>query len=586
MVRTAQAAAGRTVRRGRTDVVGGGRYRRHVTVSVGGGGPGDGRSADSAALRKARGAFFTPAALCDYVVGWAVRSAQDRVLEPSCGEAAFLLAAAERLRGLGAETPDLHGHELHASSADVARAALATAGHDARIRVGDFLATPAQPHFDAVIGNPPYVRYQDFAGSARATGRRAALSAGVSLTRLASSWAAFTVHAAEFLQPGGRLGLVLPAELLSVNYAADVRSFLMRRFGRVRLVLFTERVFPGVMAEVVLLLAEGQGPASHCELLQVQDLAELTAATGAESIWAPPASEGKWTAALLPGAVRDLYAGLIAGPGFGTLHDWGETTLGAVTGNNRWFALSPQRLAELGLTPTDVVPLSPPGSRHLREPAFTAAAWRALGQTGARTWLFRPAGTPSAAAAAYIAEGERAGVPAAYKCRVRQPWWRVPLVPPADLLLTYMNADRPHLTSNRARVHHLNSVHGVYLRPGLRRVGGDLLPLAALNTLTLIGAETVGRAYGGGLLKLEPREADVLPVPSAALVTAAGPALRALRPAVATLLAAGRLHEATALVDAALLREAVGVSCADLDRLVMARQILADRRAARGRSAS
>ncbi|MBA3744809.1 N-6 DNA methylase, partial [Sporichthya sp.] len=481
-------------------------------------------SLDSAALRKARGAFFTPAALCNYVVEWAVRCGTDRVLEPSCGEAAFLLPAADRLRALGAHAPDLHGHELHRSSAEAALAALTGAGHDARISVGDFLATPAEARFDAVIGNPPYVRYQDFDGPARAVGRRAALSAGVSLTRLASSWAAFTVHAAAFLRPGGRLGLVLPAELLSVNYAADVRSFLMRRFGRVRLVLFTERVFPGVMAEVVLLLAEGEGPASHCELLQVQDLEELTAATGAESTWAPPASAGKWTAALLPGGVRDLYAGLTADPAFGTLHDWGETTLGAVTGNNRWFALSPQRVAELGLSSGDVVPLSPPGSRHLREPAFTATAWRALGDAGARTWLFRPAETPSAAAADYIRAGERDGVPGAYKCRVRRPWWRVPLVPPADLLLTYMNADRPHLTGNRARVHHLNSVHGVYLRPGLRRVGADLLPLAALNTVTLIGAETVGRAYGGGLLKLEPREADVLPVPSATLLAAAGPA--------------------------------------------------------------
>ncbi len=558
-----------------------------VTLTVPAGvpdGPLDG--ADSAAHRKARGAFFTPAALCDYVVAWAVRSGADRVLEPSCGEAAFLLAAARRLEGLGAGTPDLSGHELHEASARAAEAVLTDAGHRADIAVGDFLDTPAQPRFDAVVGNPPYVRYQAFAGPARATGRRAALSAGVSLTRLASSWAAFTVHAAEFLRPGGRLGLVLPAELLSVNYAAEVRSFLMRRFGRVRLVLFTERVFPGVMAEVVLLLAEGEGPASHCELLQVQDLDELAAAAGAETTWAPPASSAKWTPALLPGRARDLYADLTAGSAFDTLHDWGETTLGAVTGNNRWFALTPRQVEELALAESDLVPISPPGSRHLRGPAFTTAAWRALGEAGARTWLFRPAGEPSPAAAAYIAAGEREGVPTAYKCRVRQPWWRVPLVPPADLLLTYMNADHPHLTGNRARVHHLNSVHGVYLRPGRRRLGTDLLPLAALNTLTLIGAETVGRAYGGGVLKLEPREADALPVPSAELVAAAAPALRALRPTVERLLASGRRPEATQLVDAALLGDAAGVPPADLAALVTARQVLAARRAARSRGAS
>ncbi len=65
--------------------------------------------------------------------------------------------------------------------------------------------------------------------------------------------------------------MCLPAELLTVNYAAPVRRFLMKRFARVRLVLFEERVFPGVLEEVVLLLAEGQGPTDHCDLLQTQE---------------------------------------------------------------------------------------------------------------------------------------------------------------------------------------------------------------------------------------------------------------------------------------------------------------------------
>ncbi|MDP9479947.1 MAG: SAM-dependent methyltransferase [Actinomycetota bacterium] len=59
-------------------------------------------SSDTPALRKARGAFFTPPELCNFVADWAVRSSSDTVLEPSCGEAAFLLAAGERLRTLGA----------------------------------------------------------------------------------------------------------------------------------------------------------------------------------------------------------------------------------------------------------------------------------------------------------------------------------------------------------------------------------------------------------------------------------------------------------------------------------------------------
>lgn len=97
---------------------------------------------------------------------------------------------------------------------------MTAAGRPVQLRVGDFFGMVGERRFDAVIGNPPYVRYQGCTGALRAAGRRAALNGGVGLTALASSWAAFTVHAAEFLRPGGRLGLVLPAELLTVNYAA------------------------------------------------------------------------------------------------------------------------------------------------------------------------------------------------------------------------------------------------------------------------------------------------------------------------------------------------------------------------------
>ena len=59
------------------------------------------------------GAFFTPALLCEYVVNWAIRSADDQVLEPSCGDPESLIAAAEPLSRLGGSVEGApHGVEL------------------------------------------------------------------------------------------------------------------------------------------------------------------------------------------------------------------------------------------------------------------------------------------------------------------------------------------------------------------------------------------------------------------------------------------------------------------------------------------
>lgn len=564
-----------------TDVVGVGQNVRMPAVPVT-------ASPDTAALRKARGAFFTPDAITRYITDWAIRTPDDTVLEPSAGDAAFLVQAVRRLRELRDEdsgSPRVDGVEIHHHSARMAQARIEEAGGDPHLTVKDFFLVTPQPRYSVVIGNPPYIRYQDFTGEARTRSRAAALKAGVSLTALASSWAAFTVHSALFLRRGGRMGLVLPAELLSVNYAAAVRQFLFDRFQRVELVLFTEQVFPEAEADVVLLLADGfdEGPTDHATIYQAQD-AESLATLGGSLTWTPTDPAAKWTGLLVaPDAIEPLRTLKSAGH-FTNLETWGDTTLGMVTGNNRYFALSPARVAELGIPPKDRIRLSPPGSTHLRGLALTDYAMEKLGKEGRATWLFRPSERPSLAAEAYIDTGHRAGVDEAYKCRVRNPWYRVPLLRPADLLLTCMNADTPRLTTNSAGAHHLNSVHGVYLADELRELGRELLPLASLNSITLLNAEMVGRSYGGGILKLEPREADVWAMPSPNQIHACADQLRSIKKRVADLLRNGHLGQAVQLVDDTLLVGPGIVTSTDLQNVRDAHTAMTSRRTTRGRS--
>lgn len=536
---------------------------------------------DSAELRKARGAFFTPDKVARFVMDWALRSPADAVIEPSCGEAVFLHQIGRKHTGL------IVGVEIHPSSAWEAERTLNREGINTVIHCRDFFSHAEFGQYDVAVGNPPYVRYQGWTGEARAASFGAALRAGVNLTNLASSWAAFTVHSALHLRSGGRLGLVLPAELLTVNYAAPVRQFLMDRFADVTLVLFDERVFPGVDVEAVLLLAEGYDSkgvsgTDHMSLIQVRDASDLTDLAAARR-WTPPTRGSRWSAGLMTATGLSAYQNATAHESFDVLESWGDTTLGMVTGNNKFFTLSPTKVRELGLADRDVIRLSPPGSRHLRALTLTKDGWRRLGEAGEATYLFRPYGDPSSAAWRYIQSGEDLDVHTAYKCRVRKPWWRTPYLRQADLFLTYMNADTPRLATNRANAHHLNSVHGVYLKPALRDLGMQLLPMASLNSVTLLGAEVVGRAYGGGMLKIEPREADRLPLPSAPLVDAHKSALTAARPAVAAALRAGRLLDAVALVDKIILGDGLGLSPTGQHAIRADRASLAARRAARGK---
>lgn len=543
------------------------------------------RDDDTSQLRKSRGAFFTPPAVSDFIAAWALTEGTQRVLEPACGEAAFLVSLAKSAKIRGLNVPSMTGVELYDTSARFARVLLADAGIEADIQVSDFFDTAPKHQFDAVIGNPPYIRYHEHAGELREKSRAAAAAGGVHLSELASSWAAFVIHASGFLRTGGRLGLVLPAELLSVNYASPVRKFLLDSFQNVSLVLFDERVFPSVQEEVVLLLAEGfnEGPTDRFTLFQAETVGDLQS-MDTPSTWIPSNAGEKWTASMVGASARRIYDEVLGGSGFCVLQHWGETSLGAVTGNNAYFTMTWQEVKRRGLGRNDLVRISPPGSRHLRGLELSSRQLRQLSEEGKPTYLFRPSGNPSVSGGVFIAEGEKESVNTAYKCRVRTPWWRVPLVAVPDLFLTYMNADTPRLTTNNAGVHHLNSVHGVYLALEQRELGRELLPLASINTLTILGAETVGRAYGGGMLKIEPGEADLLPLPSPSLVTLLAEELRSIRAKVEAALRTGDMGKATDLVDTVILRTGLGLTGQQVHELKTARTTLLGRRKARSKS--
>ncbi|CVH75678.1 Modification methylase Eco57IB [Coriobacteriaceae bacterium CHKCI002] len=520
---------------------------------------------DSPLDRKSRGAFFTPRFLAEFIAAWTVRSESERVLEPACGEAEFMLAALDRLVFLGANPESaercVDGVELHAESACAAKRRLALSRYNCCVEVGDFLDRDAVGEYDAVIGNPPYIRFQAIGEAQRASIKRVSARSGVKMSALSSTWAPFVVQSALCLKKGGRLGLVLPAELLSVNYAASIRSFLLGSFSSIQLVTFDELVFPEVQEEVVVLLADGYrlGRADVIKWRQCSDLTDLDLSSLVDYV--PRSPEDRWSGLFASGNALGYLQGLLDDGLFVPLEAWGRISLGVVTGNNGFFALSEEQVSSYNLDEGDLVSLCPPGSRHLRRFDFSADDYDRLRRDNEKTKLFYPRkGVLSSTAESYVETGELQGVHRAYKCRKRDPWWRVPVGKIPDAFVTYMNSYGPNICANSAGVIALNSCHGLFFSGESAGLGRELLPLACMNSATLFGSEIVGRSYGGGMLKLEPKEACRLPVPSLAVVAAAADKLRAVRPYASQLMLRRDYDAVVGLVDAVL------ISCLEGER--------------------
>lgn len=188
--------------------------------------------------RTRRGAWYTPTWLAELLVERAV-ARPGPVADPTCGGGVFLLAAADRLRQLGATVPDIVGSLLWGADTDdvavaVTEAALwwwsadagaPTLAGTSRLVHGDPLLDIEIPRSTAVVGNPPFLGQL----KSRTTiddQRRLALKArwgGAVGPYTDSAWL-FLLAAVDAVEPGGTVALVQPQSVLAARDAGPVRA--------------------------------------------------------------------------------------------------------------------------------------------------------------------------------------------------------------------------------------------------------------------------------------------------------------------------------------------------------------------------
>ena len=543
--------------------------------------------ASAGASAKALGAYYTDAQVADFLVRWAIRGAGDTVLDPAFGGGVFLRSACKRLRQLdGDPAAQVHGVEIDAAvHSRIAEKLADEFGVDAgNLRQGDFF-TGTAALVDVVVGNPPFIRYQRFTGDLRKRALAKAGKHGIPLSGLSSSWLPFLLHSISQLRPDGRLAMVIPVELTHAGYARPALEILSRCFGAVTILTFRKKLFPDLSEDTLLLLAERKGEKSARfrwrDLAHAGELAELAGAplTGTRSLDAQLLAKGeeRIIEQFISKKVRELYRELRASKLASRLGEQASIGIGYVTGANDFFHLSPELARSWRIPPRFLRPAVRRG-RSLAGARFTEADWRRAlggGETG-YLLLVRPSDAVPEAVAKYLAHGTAEGVDQAYKCRVRTPWYSVPHVHQPDAFLSYMSGSAPHLVANHARAVAPNSLLGLRMRPE-SPLSADGVAGLWHTSLTRLSTELAGHPLGGGMLKLEPAEAEsvLIAIPGttrklASLALALDPILREKGEAAAA-----------EYSDEAVLRRELGLAKSDCTLLREAALLLRERRAGR-----
>lgn len=496
----------------------------------------------AASADKVRGGYYTPAPVARFLARW-VREAGPKILEPSCGDGQIL-------REITALTSQAHGVELLAREARKSRKFCPVDAENfftwlRKTRVGSW---------DGIAGNPPYIRFGNWPSDQRDPALELMRHAGLRPTKLTNAWVPFVVASTTLVRDGGRVGLVVPAELLQVTYAAQLRDFLLSRYREITLVTFERLVFDGILQEVVLFCGVvGAGPA-QIRTIGLRDADALDALAEQDlNVESAPAllhEKEKWTKYFLDPAQIRLLRKLKHSTTMTRFGEVADVDVGIVTGRNSFFTFTDADAQELGLR-KHCVPLVS-RSTQLSGLVYDLDCRASDIAAKHRTWLLDAPHAPTdAALVAHIDAGERAGVDRGYKCSIRKPWWSTPSLWTPDLFMLRQIHLAPRLTVNAAAATSTDTVHRVRLITDV-----DPTALAAVfhNSATFAFAEIMGRSYGGGILELEPREAEQLPIPPPAFASAE------LRQDVDLLLKANEIEKALDLVDRRVLIDGLGLS--------------------------
>ena len=466
---------------------------------------------EDASAQKLRGAYYTPPAIASFILHWGINGSTDAdILEPSCGDGVFLEQMAR-------ENMLFHHATAVEYEAVEAEKARAIGLHDSEVINSDFhrFCLDTEQRFNLVVGNPPFIRYQYYDEGQQVLAGEIFKKAGLKRSKLTNAWVTFVVGCSLLLKETGKMGFVIPSELLQVTYAQQLRKYLATSFNKINIISFENLVFEEIQEEVVLLLCERTGTGEHLiEHIEVKD-AEALQQLDPHRLKLPTKQidfhADKWTYYFLDKEELDFLNKVRVDdmPKIGT---YADVEVGITTGSNGYFTV-PQGVVDMYQLHEYARPMVG-RSVQVNSLCFTKADWQQNLANGAKANLlvFTPGAKENGneGTKAYIENGEQQGINKGYKTSIRDDWYVIPSIKLSDALFLRRNNLYPKFVLNDAQAYTTDTMHRVFIKEGVNR---KAFVVSYYNSLSFAFAEILGRNFGGGVLELMPSEVEGVYLP-------------------------------------------------------------------------
>ncbi|MXY52218.1 MAG: N-6 DNA methylase [Gammaproteobacteria bacterium] len=436
-----------------------------------------------------------------FMVSWVAGSGKRGIHDPAFGLGAFYdaLPSPARFRFTATEVDPI-----------VARFWQRNAPDAVDLAVTDYLLSWGR-QADNVVCNPPYMRFQHFKNR-DVVQKEFYRRTGVRLSGYTNVASVFLLKSLEELAPSGRLAYVMPLEFLNTGYGSVVKQRLIdggHLAGIIRLECEKE-VFPEVTTSVGIVLYDAASVHRTVRFFNVSTLHELNGVlSNAPHTSIPFKSldpKAKWLHLFKRSGNKAPRTDMVPIGRYGRFHR------GIATGANEFFALTPTRIGELGMSASDYKPCIT-RSAHVQRAVFDENDFVALTQRDKATFLFSPGNRPSVAAQRYIDFGQRRGFDQRYLTASRKPWFRTENRVPAPILVGVFSRGGYKVVRNRAPVVSLTCFHG--FQPNA--LGLHHIDRLFLYLMSDVGRQIVAlssRQYGDALEKFEPNDLNTALAPN------------------------------------------------------------------------